>query len=249
MQIGLLTLLKALWKRMWLVILAVLLCGAAGFCIARFCVTPMYKAGVMMYVNNNSLPSGGKDTISSSDLSAAQSLVDTYVVILNTRATLEEVADKANVNYSYDELKHMVSATAVNSTEVFEVTVTSADPEEAQRLVNTVTQVLPTRIASVVEGTSVRVVDNAVTPSKKASPSYSLYTMLGALVGFVVSVAYVILRELFDDRIHDEDSLLQMYHTIPVLAVIPELTSSSSAGYGGSYGYYGAPKQEEGTKK
>ena len=74
MQIGLLTLLKALWKRMWLVILAVLLCGAAGFCIARFCVTPMYKAGVMMYVNNNSLPSGGKDTISSSDLSAAQVL-------------------------------------------------------------------------------------------------------------------------------------------------------------------------------
>lgn len=59
----------------------------------------------------------------------------------------------------------------------------------------------------------------------------------------------MILRELFDDRIHDEDSLLQMYHTIPVLAVIPELTSSSSAGYGGSYGYYGAPKQEEGTKK
>ena len=49
--------------------------------------------------------------------------------------------------------------------------------------------------------------------------------------------------------LHDEDSLLQMYHTIPVLAVIPELTSSSSAGYGGSYGYYGAPKQEEGTKK
>lgn len=30
MQIGLLTLLKALWKRMWLVILAVLLCGAAA---------------------------------------------------------------------------------------------------------------------------------------------------------------------------------------------------------------------------
>ena len=249
MQIGLLTLLKALWKRMWLVILAVLLCGAAGFCIARFCVTPMYKAGVMMYVNNNSLPSGGKDTISSSDLSAAQSLVDTYVVILNTRATLEEVADKANVNYSYDELKHMVSATAVNSTEVFEVTVTSADPEEAQRLVNTVTQVLPTRIASVVEGTSVRVVDNAVTPSKKGVSK--LFTVHDAwrAGGFRGQRRYVILRELFDDRIHDEDSLLQMYHTIPVLAVIPELTSSSSAGYGGSYGYYGAPKQEEGTKK
>lgn len=247
-QVSLLTLLKALWKRIWLVGAAVLLCAGAAFCIARFCVTPMYKAGVMMYVNNNSLPSGGKDTITSSDLSAAQSLVDTYVVILNTRATLEEVSYKAGVNYSYEELKRMISAAAVNSTEVFEITVTSADPEEAQRLVNTVAQVLPARIASVVEGSSVRVVDNAVTPTKKSSPSFSLYTVLGALVGLVSSAAYVVLRELFDDRIHDEDSLTQMYHTIPILAVIPELASSSSNGYG--YGYYGTAEQQEGgTKK
>ena len=248
MQVNFLTLLRALWNRIWLVGLAVVLCAAAAFSIARFCVAPLYRSTVMMYVNNSSQSGGTGNTISPSDLSAAQSLVDTYVVILNTRSTLEEVAYKAGVNYTYDELKHMISAGAVNSTEVFKITADSPDPEEAYRLVNTVAQVLPARIAAVVEGSSVRVVDNAAIPTEKAFPSYSLCTLLGALIGFAAGASYVILSELCDDRIHDEEGLTRMYGSIPVLAVIPELAAASSGGYGYGGGYAAAGERMFGDK-
>ena len=101
LEFDLLSLLKAMWESLWLIIAAAVLCGAAAFCIARFCVTPLYKASVLMYVNNTSLSVGStKVSISSSDLSAAQSLVDTYVVILNTRTTLDEVRNKSGVSYT-----------------------------------------------------------------------------------------------------------------------------------------------------
>lgn len=240
LEIDLVSLLKALWKSLWLIVAATVLCGGVAFCIARFCVTPLYNASVLMYVNNSSLSVGStKLSISSSDLSAAQSLVDTYVVILNTRTTLDEVKSKAGVSYTYEELKKMISAASVNSTEVFEIIVTSPNPQEARDIGNVIAQVLPKRISTVVEGSSVRVVDNAITPIKKASPNITRYTVVGMLLGIMISCGYITVRTILDDRIHDEDCLLQMYENIPVLTVIPELTASEAEDY--DYGYYQAP--------
>ena len=71
-------------------------------------------------------------------------------------------------------------------------------------------------------------------PSSKASPSYTRYTALGMLLGLVLSCGFITVRELFDDRVQDEDYLLQRYADIPVLAVIPDLNQTKH----GSYGYY-----------
>ena len=40
----------------------------------------------------------------------------------------------------------MIEAKAVNGTEIFEVTVTSEDPAEAERIANTVVDILPDKI-------------------------------------------------------------------------------------------------------
>ena len=159
------------------------------------------------------------------------------MVILNTRTTLDEVRNKSGVSYTYEELQEMISAAAVNSTEVFEIVVTSPDPKEARDIGNVIAQVLPKRISTVVEGSSARVVDRAVTPAKKASPSITRYTAVGMLLGVIASCGYIAIRAILDDRIHDEDYLMQMYENIPVLTVVPELVASETDGYG----YYKAP--------
>ena len=108
-----------------------------------------------MYVNNSSI-SVGSTQVNLSDLTAAQSLVETYMVILKTRGTLEEVIKEANLPYDYEQLSGMIEAGAVNSTEVFSISVTSASPEEAEKIANTIAELLPNRIADIVEGSSVR---------------------------------------------------------------------------------------------
>lgn len=236
-EIDLLQLLRALWRKAWLIVLLALAVGAAAFSYAAFMITPLYESEALMYVNNSSFSVGSTSfSISNAELTAAQNLVDTYIVILNSRTTLNEVIREGELDYKYEELKEMLSAEPVKSTEVFKITVTSDDPREAELIANTIVEVLPHRIADVVDGSSVRVVDYAVVPSEKASPNVAKYTAIGAFVGAALACAIIIVMTLSDTLIHNEDYLMETYK-LPVLAVIPNLSGSrKSSGYG-SYGY------------
>ena len=75
--IDLLYLAKALVKKAWFLILMGIIVGALAFGYTSNFMTPMYSSSVLLYVNNSSL-SLGNVSISASELSAAQSLVDTY---------------------------------------------------------------------------------------------------------------------------------------------------------------------------
>ena len=237
MVIDLVQLAKALWRRAWAILLAMVIFGAAAFSYAYFLITPLYKASAMLYVNNSSL-SVGSTKVDLSDLNAAQSLVDTYIVILKTRTTLEEVIDAAGLSYDYETLSDMIEAGAVNSTEVFSIEVTSPDPQEAEKIANTIAELLPDRIAEIVDGSSVRIVDYAVVPSQKASPSLSRYTLLGLLLGAVVSCGVIVLMVLFDEQIRDEDYVRETFD-LPLLAAVPDLTAKG----GGNYYYRSSGKE------
>ena len=227
MVIDLVQLAKALWHRAWAIVLAMVIFGGAAFGYARFLITPLYQASAMMYVNNSSI-NVGSTQVDLSDLSAAQSLVETYIVILKTRGTLEQVIEQENLSYDYETLSDMIEAGAVNSTEI---QVTSADPEEAERIANCIAELLPGRISEIVEGSSVKIVDYAIVPSHKSSPSISRYTLLGLLLGAVVSCGIIVLMELFDEQIRDEDYVRQTFD-LPLLAAVPDLTGK---GAGDSY--------------
>ena len=61
-------------------------------------ITPKYQATASMYVNNSSFSLGlERFSISASELSASNSLVNTYIFILKSRTTLEEVIAKAGL--------------------------------------------------------------------------------------------------------------------------------------------------------
>lgn len=219
-------LLKALWRKAWVILLTAAIFGAAALGVNVAFVTPQYKARALMYVNSSSISVGStKLSISQAELNAAQSLVDTYIVILNTRTTLNEVIEQTGVNYTYEQLSKMISAASVNSTEVFYIEVTSPDPKEAALLANTIAQVLPEKIASVVEGSSARIVDYAVEPTKKDSPRTALNMAVCMVLGAVFACGAVVAGELMDKQIHDSDYLIQTYD-IPVLAVIPDLLTA-----------------------
>lgn len=248
LEIDLLELLRALLHKAWIIILVTILSGVALFSYAKFFVTPIYQASAMMYVNNSSI-SVGSTSFSLSDLNAAQSLVNTYVVILKSRATLTEVKEELNLEYSYEQLKNMIVAAPVDSTEVFEIIVTSPSPEEAKLIANKAAEILPNKIASIMDGSSARIVDYAVTPSSQVSPNVMRYTGLGVLLGFVLSCAVIIILKLMDQTIQSEDYLTENYK-YPVLSLIPELShsSTSSGARGYNYEYYQQSKSGSGKE-
>lgn len=235
-EIDLIRLAKAFWHQAWAILLSMILCGLAAFFCTRFLVTPLYQSSALMYVNNSAVSS---TSVSLADLSASQTLVDTYIVILKTRLTLNEVIEQVGLEYTYEELRDMISATSINSTGIFEITVTSPDPAEAERVANTIVQVLPEKISGIVDGSSARTVDFAVQPTRKSSPNVTRNVAVGCVIGMILSCVAITVLELLDEKIRDEAYLMQTYH-LPVLAAVPDLIKSGEAVP------YGRGREEEG---
>ena len=245
-EIDLLKLIKVLWRRALVIILVALLVASAVFAVTLFFITPTYEATASFYVNNSSISIGSMNyTITGGELSAASTLVNTYIYILKSRTTLEDVIEKGGLPYNYIELGKLISTKTVTGTAAFDITVTTDSPSESERIANLIAEVLPERITEIVDGSNVRIVDYAIIPSHRAGPSYSKNLIIGFLAGAFLAAAVIAVRFLIDEQndqiIHSTDELRQMYPDIKVLAMIPDMRLSAKKGYYYS-SYYGDKK-------
>lgn len=228
-EIDLKRLFLVLLNKAWIILLVGVLCAALLLSYTYFFVTPQYAANIKLYVNNTY----GTNTsgFSASQLQAAQSLANTYMVILRSRTVLNEVAEVTGLSYTSEQLDSMISTSAVEDTEVFQVSVACEDHLHAAQIANAIADILPARIAATVDGSSVRVVDYAVASESRISPSYTKTAVLGALIGMLLSAGLFIVLEIFNDGVFTEDYLARTYADVPLLAVVPDAQPVKSARY------------------
>ncbi len=220
---------KCIANKIWIVVITSILAAVVGFVLSAFLITPKYSSSLMLYVNNVNNNTSGNTTVSSSELSAAQSLVKTYGEILNNRTTLDLVIEQVNKDgraldetITYRELSKMIESSASNNTEVMVVTVTCDDPELAADIANAIYPVLQTRIAEIITGASVKKVQDGYADYDKVSPSIVAYSVMGFIVGALISALAIAISAMLDKTIHNEEYVLQTLGC-PVLAKIPNL--------------------------
>lgn len=243
-EIDLKRLVRVLWRQLWIIVIIAALMAALAFSYAWFLVAPQYSANVSLYVNNNQVKN---PAYTSSQIAAAQNLASTYMVILESRSVLDEVAAQSGLPYTYNQLKNMISATAVNETEIFRVDVVCGDYKHAALIANTISDVLPEKIADIVYGSSMCVVDPAVENKAQISPNYERYTILGALLGAVLAAVLIIVMDMMDTSINSEEYLAVAYQEFPLLAVIPDAQVTGNSGH--YKGYYEAAPNKQPSKK
>ncbi len=234
-EIDLLELLKVLWKKAWIIVICVIVAGAACYYWTYRNLYTSYRSSGMLYVNNSAVSLGSaKLSISSGDIKAVNNLMDTYSVILTSRTTLEEIKTETGLSYTVEELRDMIETETVGETAIFKVSVTTSNPELSAHVTNSILQVLPGKIMSVVEGSSVQIVDYATTGEAVMSSNPIKSAIIGALIGLVLSSGIIIVASLLDTKIRGEEFLLETYKDIPILTSVPDLDSNSKGGY---YGY------------
>lgn len=243
-------LLTAIKTNLWKIILVTVLFGALAFAYSNFMLTPLYQASASFYVNNSiKTENSNNSSISNGDIVTSAKLVDSYMVILKTRDTLSSVIEYAGLDMSTGQLAGMISASAVDETEIFKVNVTSADPVLAEKIATAIAHVAPERISSIIEGSSAKVVDFPVVPSSPYFPNHNKNITTGLLIGLALSLIIVILVEIFDVTIKNEDDLTEVSE-YPVLAMIPDLNKPSKRKYYrkssySKYHYYADNKNQD----
>lgn len=226
-EVSLKRLAEILLKKAGIIIALTLIAGIIAFVYSEMMIVPEYESSVSLYVNNDIEETVGT-RVNSGDIQASQMLVDTYIVFVKSNKVLNKVSselyDKHNLLYSADMLRECISASSVDATEVFEVTVRDTDQEKTKLIANTIADVAPEIIQNLIDGSSVKVVDHAVL-GVRVAPNVQRNMVFGLLGGFLLSCLYVVLREIFDMRIKTEDELEQWFK-IPILGVVPDISNT-----------------------
>lgn len=225
-----------LWKLMgmyfsrWkLIAVTTIVAAVAALAYTILLVTPLYRAGVMIYVNN--IESNQKvEYISAANLATSQQLVNTYKNIISSDTVLEEVAQNLDMDYTARDVRAMMTTAQVEETEIFQVFITHPDPVVAAEIANTIAEVAPGRIAEFVEGSSTKIIDYAKVPESRYSPSYRKNVLVGAMLGLVAALGYLTLGYLLDVRIRDDEDITE-YFDQPLLGQIPAFAQVHQDGY------------------
>jgi capsular polysaccharide biosynthesis protein len=248
-ELDALQIVEMLLKRWWIIALAAILCAVLAFGYTSFFVSPTYRADATLLIN-----SGSSLTTTYQEILAGQYQSKDYPYILKAKLTLEEVAAKLNAReypenggepyrvYNAENLSAMISTEAVDESRIFKVIVTSTNPDEARIVANTIVEVFPARVESLIRGGTVGIVDLATTPKHPSSPGYSRNVILGFAIGLILGMAYAIVMGLVNDTIQSEDWLLYSFkEEIPLLSTIPDANAKGTRGYykyKSRYGYY-----------
>lgn len=228
-EIDLLAIVKLVWGRKWLVLAAALVFGFITYLGTMFLIKPTYQASFTAFINNRSATDNDVQALTNGDTSAAQSLTYTYAAIMKSRAILEDAVNRAGLPYSYEAIDggDAVSTSIENNTQLVTLYVTLEDPNEAYTLANAISEIAPGYLADIVDGTSMKIVTKPVIPDHKYAPNEVKNTVIGALLGFLLMVAVIVIREFIDDRVKSEDDLESRFG-ISVVGTIPNIHAAAS---------------------
>ena len=248
-EIKLAELLSAVVRRLWLVVLCAVILGVLSYAYTTNFVDELYRSRITIYVNNKTTNSNTSiiNGISATDLATSQRLVDTYIQILKSDRVLEPVAEAVGGGYKASNIRGLMSAAALNETEVFEVWISHSNPEMAAKIANAIADVAPKQIEEVLEGSSTKIIDRAKVATAPYSPNVSRNTALGFGGGAVLAVCIIILQTLLDVRVKGEEDLAAISDA-PVLGLIPDLAIDSkdpNAYLGYKYSAYKAGKSPD----
>ena len=212
-----------LFSNLHVILFCGLLFGLLSYAAVYLLVTPQYVASIMLYVNNAS-SNDGNTTITQSDLYASTQLVNTYSAIITSETFLNQVIENAEVDLEAESLVKKLETEAVNDTEVFTISVTDKDPKVAARIANAIADIAPSQISAIVDGSSVKVIDYARIPTDIATPDYRKYTLIGVLLGLLISISVIFVRTIMDTTIRSESDLEEW--DLPLLGVVPDMTEA-----------------------
>ncbi len=185
--------------------------------ITHYFITPKYQATSMLYMVSASSDS----VVDLTDLNLGTSLSADYEKLLHIRPIFEEIIEEEKLSYTYDELLSMVTISTIENTRILTVTVTSTDPAEAQSIANDLAEKAVTYLPKLMETSAPNIAEYAIYPEGKSSPSLPKNTMLGALIGLVLTLGVLTVMFVMDDTLQSAEDVEKVFGIMP-MTVIPE---------------------------
>lgn len=222
-EIDLGELLFDLWLNKLEIIIAMAFGAVAAFFLSTCVMQPEYTSHTSLYVLAKQETNA--NTITTADLSVGTQLTNDYVVLMTSRPVLEQTIAELGLDITTDELAGMIKVTNDTNTRILKIAVTNKDPEMARKIADTLRTAVSEQIISVMNIDAVNTVEDASLPVEPSSPNVKRNTLIGLLIGLVLSAGLIVLRSIMDDTVKNSDDV-EKYLGVPVMGLIPDSEST-----------------------
>ena len=166
-----------------------------------FFITPMYQSSTDIFVTQTSEEN---ISVSQQDINTSISLINTYGDIIKKDFILEPVIEELDLPMSTGTLRENLNVQKSGDSQVFSIIVQDENPYQAADIANTTTEIFQEKIYDIMNVDNVTILTAGTPNTNPASPNKPINIAVGVLLGLLVGVGIVILRELTDKRIKTE---------------------------------------------
>ncbi len=224
-EIDLSSILNMLKRHIVPLLLVTVIFGSAFYVYSSFFITKKYEASATLIVNN---VNKNKNTVNSTEITAAQGLADVYSIIIKSDAVMVPVIQNLGLDKTSDNLKKNINVSTVNATQVISITMTDKDAQYAKKVVAEIVKVAPPIIQKKVAAGSVKLISASRITNSGApvSPNNVRNALIGAAIGLVLTLAVIIIKEFSNNTFKTEEDISN-YLGIPILGMIPSVDTKS----------------------
>lgn len=173
-----------------LIPIVAMLTGAA---ISLYVLTPVYRSTATIVMLKDQKPPEGDILL------VDYRMVKTCAELATSRAVAEEVIKSNNLNFAPGELLSKIKVELAGDTAVLKIRANDFNPSVAALVANEVARVLSGEAYKILNINNVKIVDYAVPSSKPFFPNTNLNILLAGILGLIISLAIVFIREYLDD--------------------------------------------------
>lgn len=214
-QIDLIELLHVFLRKIWAIVLCMIIGMVIVATYTKLMITPQYAATSIIYIMSSTT-----SITSMADLQLGTQLTADFQMIAKSRTVVNEVIEVSGMDLTYGGLVGRMKTENPSETHMLKLTVIDSDPETAAKLANAYAEVMREQVAEIMNTDKPNLVEQAVMPTAPISPNFMKNTMKGGLVGIVLACACIFLQYLLNDTIQTEEDV-RKYLGVHTLAVMP----------------------------
>ena len=220
-EISLKDLFKTFKHGFWIMAVTAIVFAVAAFGYTKIFIPKTYTTYVKLYVESSAKGDGAYNDITS--LNYATALVDNYIEMLQSNNFATRLSDNLENKYDASQLRKMVTFRndEENKTMVFYASIKAGSPNDAYTIGKEVENIAPEVIAENSTNAQLRIIDGASFPSAPSGPNSKRNAMFAGIVGFVLALIFVFIREALDNKVKYSNDMTEV-SGVPILAAVPD---------------------------
>lgn len=198
----------------WLIASLAIIAALIAFLVSSYVISPTYEASTQVLV----APKQSEQSIDLGQVQSSINLVNTYRVIIQSPAILEQV--QKNVIGAPDNISNLIAVNSEQNSQVINIKVQHTNPVLASDIANEIGNVFSKEIPELMSVDNVKILSKASIPTFPLKPNILMNTAVAAVIGIMIAISISLLKVVLDRRIKTEQDVEKILE-LPVLGSIP----------------------------